>query len=331
MSTRAIVTMYEGEAAQLRPLTLPALERYAARHGYTVEHAKPVPGLPYQWAKLPALRAALTRHELAVWIDADCIVLDHECDVADYLPAGSFQAIATDDRFRNDERQTCIWALRAGREAERFLRSVWQLRTGDESAWDQTTVNHLLGVSADDLAGTAALPARFGNCAGEHLDPAIQHAGDQAGPYHERAKLLDPRNLPRAVELLERARALISAPEAWLDGTHRGNVTACATTREGAPVSPGDQRAVRFCAVGAIGRAAGCEPQVDETEIAALSPAMEEAGRIADRLLGAAADGRWIGLVNDDETHAAVLATFDRAIELGRARLLAVRPGPASC
>jgi hypothetical protein len=193
---KALVTMYAAEATVLRDVTLPLFEGYAERHGYNVEIASAVAGLPPAWGKVAALRDALARYDLVVWVDADAAVLDPGEDVADCIPQHAFQAIAVEPR---SGWCTWLWALRSDPNAHAFLAAVWDLRRdhtdwsdceGANGRWEQAAVTHLL--ARDGCAGTAALgpewdaySASLANCR-----PRLLHASYQAGSYADRAAVL---------------------------------------------------------------------------------------------------------------------------------------------
>jgi hypothetical protein len=99
------------------------------------------------------------------------------------------------------------------------------------------------------------------------------------------------------VQLLKKARALISDPKRWTQN-------AFARDKHGHAVPPQDSRAVRFCSIGAINHYAA------ESDVRTRSLARQ-------------ALGEDIMMVNDFDSrrmsHATVLARFDHAIARRRA------------
>lgn len=83
--TTALVTLRFGERPYF-DVSRPQLERYAARHGYAL-HVADGSGLPDErdrrWAKVPALRRALESAELALYLDADCVLVDESQPVTE--------------------------------------------------------------------------------------------------------------------------------------------------------------------------------------------------------------------------------------------------------
>lgn len=114
------------------------------------------------------------------------------------------------------------------------------------------------------------------------------------------------------VEILEKARALIADPKHW---------TRKALARNSAGQSLTDSEldlATCFCSVGAIRKISpGCVP----------TPARGDAGcflwEAINENVAHDGDKRTIAVWNDDvkTTHADVLAMFDRAIQMARAKL----------
>lgn len=105
----------------------------------------------------------------------------------------------------------------------------------------------------------------------------------------------------KAVDLLREARALISDPDKWTQGTLARNAY-------GSEVASYSHDACKWCVAGAMLRVADSNDVPYSTELSAHS-ALVLASR---ELFGSSA----IEEVNDTRTHADVLALFDRAIEL---------------
>lgn len=102
-----------------------------------------------------------------------------------------------------------------------------------------------------------------------------------------------------AVEMLTKARGLISQEEKWTQG-------AFARDHKGEAVNEYETGAVQFCALGALNRI--------EYDTRAEDPAVS----VAVKSLRAAISGRRLMTFNDDfqTAHADVMAAFDRAIAL---------------
>jgi len=98
--------------------------------------------------------------------------------------------------------------------------------------------------------------------------------------------------------IVRRARKLIAPPDRWTRGQ-------AAENRDGCPVTVYVQAAYRFCAYGALWRAA--------LELGSQSPA-DLADCIVSKLITAGADG--LSSINDGPGgHRKVLALFDKALK----------------
>ncbi|MGV2110128.1 DUF6197 family protein [Agrobacterium salinitolerans] len=98
------------------------------------------------------------------------------------------------------------------------------------------------------------------------------------------------------VQILKEARALIADGGKWTQG-------AFARNSLGEKVDPSEEGAVCFCAIGALAKAAGANP---ESELPAENLLVTEMLELDAR--------ECIPEFNDSHTHADVLALFDRAI-----------------
>lgn len=120
--------------AVLEDLSLPGFRTYAARWGYSVQATLlPIDGAgadpdaqTAKWHKVRLLRAALEQHSLAVWFDADVLLLRHDEDIATHLHPDHFQALAL-EQVPAEHRinpNTGVWVLRSGPTATGFLDAV---------------------------------------------------------------------------------------------------------------------------------------------------------------------------------------------------------------
>ncbi|HEX4345255.1 MAG TPA: hypothetical protein VHZ31_06800 [Solirubrobacteraceae bacterium] len=177
-----LLSMFTGPCEILRPVTLPALHEYAAAHGHAVELVEPVAGLHPSWGKVRALAEALDRYDVAVWVDADAMLINRG-DIAEVVAAPAWQALGWDDRFGA---YACVWALRASLAAREFLREVWSLRHGDFPDWEQGAIARLLG------AGAPTQRLVVEQWQGQSEAWAI-HSGYQGGSMPQRADALRAR------------------------------------------------------------------------------------------------------------------------------------------
>ncbi|HEY3737136.1 MAG TPA: hypothetical protein VGL26_06805 [Jatrophihabitans sp.] len=140
--------------AALHRLALPTFRRYGDRWGYDVRAVDlPADGVGAdpaaqraKWAKIGLLREALATYPLALWLDADVLLMRDDEDIAAHLHADSFQALAL-EHVPHEHRvnpNTGVWLMRSGSESFAFLDAV-------EAAGPQ------LGPWADQGAVLAAL------------------------------------------------------------------------------------------------------------------------------------------------------------------------------
>ena len=204
--------------AVLRELSLPSFERFADRWGYEVRATE----LPFdgegadavaqqaKWAKLRLLRDALDDHALALWLDADVLLLREDEDVADHLHPAHFQALAL-EHVPSEHRvnpNTGVWLMRSCPEAFAFLDAV-EAAGPQPGPWaDQGAVLAALGWDRGDesyrwarpgrgspfLAGTSWLPPAWNQpCLDERRDDDCFNSA--AGSYSDRPRVLDPHAL----------------------------------------------------------------------------------------------------------------------------------------
>jgi hypothetical protein len=170
-----LITQYLGAAAVLRPVTEPALRAHAERHGHDV---RIVGGPVGDRGKVLALRDALARHERAVWIDADALVLDDAPDLAAWLD-DAWCVLVDDDRGLW---QSWVLGLRRGSEADALLAACDTPELLDRDVLPRVLDRPhpgVRGLAFDTGTSTAA---------------GVVHHGYNAGSYAVRARLLAARS-----------------------------------------------------------------------------------------------------------------------------------------
>ncbi len=166
----------------LHDLSLPTFQRYAACWDYQVRAAAlpsdgagaGVAAQRAKWAKVGLLRRALNDFSLAVWLDADVLLLRDDEDIATHLHPEHFQALAL-EHVPAEHRvnpNTGVWVLRSQPAAFAFLDAV-EAAGPQPGPWaDQGAVLAALGWHRGDgryhwagpgrgsrfLAGTSWLP-----------------------------------------------------------------------------------------------------------------------------------------------------------------------------
>jgi hypothetical protein len=116
--------MWAGDSRAFEPITRPAFEDYAERHGYELVEAEPAPGLPASWSRVPALLAALADFDYALWLDCDLLLLDTS---EDYLgpPPEAYGLMAVSPIGLPS---TVIWGLKPDDRSRELLRRTWSRR-----------------------------------------------------------------------------------------------------------------------------------------------------------------------------------------------------------
>ena len=161
---RAVLITAAGPQMQqvLEEISLPAFNWYAARWGYHVEAttlARDGAGADHaaqraKWQKIRLLREALTRYDVAVWFDADVLVLRDDEDVAGHLHPHHFQSFAL-EQVPAEHRvnpNTGVWVLRSCASAFAFLDAV-EAQGPQPGPWaDQGAVLAALGWDRGDDA-----------------------------------------------------------------------------------------------------------------------------------------------------------------------------------
>jgi hypothetical protein len=156
--------------AVLHELALPTFTRYAARWGYDV-HVEDLDGdgvgadpaaQQAKWAKTGLLRAALRDYPLALWIDADVLIVRTDEDIASHLRSGHFQALAL-EQVPHEHRlnpNTGMWLMRSCPDAFDFLAAV-DAAGPQPGPWaDQGAVLAVLGWERGDERYHWARPGR---------------------------------------------------------------------------------------------------------------------------------------------------------------------------
>lgn len=166
---RKLLLSAAGDAmAPLLALSARTFRAYADRYGYELElHAIRDDDdrssefvRAAKWRKVSLLRSALERAAIVLWIDADAAIRRFDRDIAEELPADSFQGLVLERFHDRCNPNTGVWLLRGNGPARSFLDDV--LATGPLAhSWaDQATVCHLLGWDLGDHHGSGARPQR---------------------------------------------------------------------------------------------------------------------------------------------------------------------------
>ncbi len=202
----------------LYDLSLPTFERWAAEWGWAVQ-AVDLPSDGFgadagaqraKWAKIQLLREALRVYPMALWLDADVLLLRNDEDIATHLHADHFQALALESvpAEHRVNPNTGVWLMRSCRDSWSFLDAVE--RAGQQPGpWaDQGAVLQTLGWDRGDeryhwagpgpgnhfLSGTSWLPTGWNQPWLDDRDEGDAF-NSTASSYADRPQVRDPHAL----------------------------------------------------------------------------------------------------------------------------------------
>jgi galactosyl transferase GMA12/MNN10 family len=141
--SRALCSLGAGPHTALLDISEPTFRAYADRHGYELVTARDAdPTRPPAWTKVTMLRETLERFELAVWIDADAVVVDGCDDIADELHPGKQLGLVR----HGDVPNTGVMVWRSGDFAQSLLAEIWgNRRRIDHPWWENAALLDALG------------------------------------------------------------------------------------------------------------------------------------------------------------------------------------------
>ena len=204
--------------AVLHDLALPTFRRWARRWGWdVVAHDLATDGVAAddlaqraKWSKLRLLRDALEHHPMALWIDADVLLMRDDQDISIHLHRDHFQALAM-EQVPSEHRvnpNTGVWLLRSCAESTAFLDAVEQAGPQPGPWADQGAVLAALGWDRGDegyhwarpgagnrfLAGTSWLPPGWNQAwvDGRKTEDCFNSTADS---YADRPRVPDPHAL----------------------------------------------------------------------------------------------------------------------------------------
>jgi hypothetical protein len=149
--TRALVTFGVTGMEELLELAQPGLREYADRHGYTLLTEPPLAlTRPPSWHKITVLLEALDEYDEALWVDCDVMIADSTLDLADEIPAESWQAITAHHTPEGEVPSAGVWYLR--QPMQPVLEAIWRLDGYLHFKWwEQGALQELLGYTPHEL------------------------------------------------------------------------------------------------------------------------------------------------------------------------------------
>lgn len=145
VGSRALATIGTGPMGEVLARSLPAMQRFATRHGYDLVVGQgDSGGRPAPWAKITLIQRLLPMYESVLWVDADVLIVKDDADLPE-LPDGAFQAMV-EQQSSGSVANTGVWLLRSCDAARDFLSEVWaQTSRINHRWWEQTAVLDLMG------------------------------------------------------------------------------------------------------------------------------------------------------------------------------------------
>jgi hypothetical protein len=156
---RVVCSIGAGPHGALLDVAEPTFRAYAGRHGYelvTSRHA--TPSRPPAWAKVALLQELLETFDLALWIDADAVIVDGSADIAAELEPRTQLGLVRHGEVPN----TGVMVWRAGDFARGLLAEVWAAkRFVDHPWWENAALIDALGLPVPRFGRLArVLPRR---------------------------------------------------------------------------------------------------------------------------------------------------------------------------
>lgn len=145
-----LVTGWSGvQFAEIAAHTLPLMHRYAQRHGHQLAAVNLIGTRPASWMKVEAMATVLQTHDVAVWMDADVVVLDGSRWIGDELRPEAWHALVEHETECGAVPNCGVWVLR--REMLPVLDQVWSMRQYlSHPWWEQAAVLELMGYHVTD-------------------------------------------------------------------------------------------------------------------------------------------------------------------------------------
>jgi hypothetical protein len=148
MPSVVLCSIGSGPHRELLDIARPGFEEWAARQGYDLDLRAQAPthGRPPAWAKIPLLRERLGTHEVALWVDADAVVVDASGDLAATVSGCRPIALVAHRYAGQTVPNTGVLALRSGPTSKLFLDTLWEMTQYiDHKWWENAAALDLLG------------------------------------------------------------------------------------------------------------------------------------------------------------------------------------------
>jgi hypothetical protein len=186
---KALISFGTGPHAEFLEIARPSFKAYAQKHGYDYfEPSKIDPVRPAPWYKVKALLSLLRQgYEAAVFIGADCVIVDGRTDMMNSVEAGKWQAMVAHMTGDGYVPNTDMWIVKP--PMIEWLEKCWELKQYEfHGWWEQAALLDLMGyqlhpckqINESDLSDhTQFIDARWNVHMwdmNKSVKPAIQHA-----------------------------------------------------------------------------------------------------------------------------------------------------------
>lgn len=150
---KVIATYGLGPMASLLGVALPTFAAYASAHGYDL--FVPAGGQfadlkrPPSWGKVPLITALLRGYDAVLWLDADVVVVRHDRDILDDLPAEVPMGMVVHHTEDGAVPNCGVWLVRQA--AGELIESLWPLEglRRSDGWWEQAALISALGGDPD--------------------------------------------------------------------------------------------------------------------------------------------------------------------------------------
>jgi hypothetical protein len=145
-----VLTGWSGTTfAKIACHTLPLIEQYAVRHGMSFCFTNLEGERPASWQKVPFISKALQQFDVAVWIDADVVVMDPSENIAAQLRPGAWQGLVEHHTPSGKVPNCGVWVCT--RAMLPTLADIWaDGRHVHHGWWEQAAVLERMGYVVTD-------------------------------------------------------------------------------------------------------------------------------------------------------------------------------------
>ncbi len=148
MRSVVICSIGVGPHEELLAIGRPMLEDWATRFGYDLDLRTTLlaPERPAAWSKVALVRERLDTHRVAVWIDADALLIDGRADVGSLVSRSKPLAMVAHTYGGQVVPNLGFFAMRSTRRTKALLDTLWSMTEYlDHKWWENAALLDLLG------------------------------------------------------------------------------------------------------------------------------------------------------------------------------------------